>query len=376
MAKDNLLTYIADRVRHYQDLYKLSTGQAFMLWYGVEALGMDQDQAFEAVSYDGGNDKGIDLFYVDEEFERVIVGQGKYNKNGRYKADVGEFLQLLHTTDWLASPEALTRDGRDDLAGAARDYLDAIGRGFSVEYVYVYMGPANRDVAEAASLFNTNEAGSTPSRSSRVTSLELLQHVHDEYIDKSTRIAVETVSLSPDRVFEQSGAFGKALVATVPGGELKRLYEAHGYALFDRNVRLFLGARKGSVNAGIRDTLGSPKDRKNFWAYNNGLTFICDRYEYDDDTSELVLHNFSVVNGCQTTVSVASASTTAVKEVSLLARFISSPEEAIVDSVITYTNRQTPIQPWDISSQDKESEASEEGVRPGSQSILVHSAKR
>ena len=341
MATKELLNYIRQRVEHYEEFYSLTTGQAFMLWYGVEALSLDQDQAYEAVSYDGGNDKGVDLFFVDEEFERVIIGQGKYSRAGKYKAKTGEFLQLVHTTDWLADPEALERAGRPDLAAAARDYIDAVKRGFSVEYVYVYLGPLHKDVAEAASLFNKNEAASVPSKSARISGLELLQHVHDEYIDKSTRIAAETISISASHAFQQSGSFGKALVATISGSELKRLYESHGYALFDRNVRLFLGARKGSVNAGIRDTLGSAKERKNFWAYNNGLTFICDSYDFDPSSDEVAIHNFSIVNGCQTTVSVANASATAVKDVALLTRFISSPEEGVVDSVITYTNRQS-----------------------------------
>jgi len=351
MATNNLLKYIAERVDHYRVFYQLKTGSSFMLWYAIEALDLDQDQAYEAVVYDHGNDKSIDLFYIDDEYERIVIGQGKYQKNGRYLAKSGEFLELIHTTDWLNDPNALERDGRPDLAAAARDYIDAIRRGFSVEYVYVYMGPYKKDVEDAATLFNSSEVGNLPAKSARVVDISLLEHVHDEYIDKATRIASENLVFNSAEAFEQTGSFGKALVASISGSELKRLYETYGYALFDRNVRLFLGARKGSVNAGIRDTLNSTKDRKNFWAYNNGITIICDRYDYEE--GRVSLHNFSIVNGCQTTVSVASSSPSVVKDVSILARFISSPQEAVVDSVITYTNRQTPIQPWDISSQDK-----------------------
>ncbi len=73
------LKSITDRVNHYEQFYKLSKGRAFMLWYAVEALDLDQDSAHEAVSYDGGNDKSIDLFHIDDEFERVIIAQGKYS---------------------------------------------------------------------------------------------------------------------------------------------------------------------------------------------------------------------------------------------------------------------------------------------------------
>ena len=58
----------------------------------------------------------------------------------------------------------------------------------------------------------------------------------------------------------------------------------HGDSLFDRNIRLFLGSHKGGVNAGIKETLETPTERPNFWAYNNGVTFICDDYDYDAET--------------------------------------------------------------------------------------------
>lgn len=353
MTKSKFLAYLRQRVRQFERFYGISRGQAFMLWYAVEGLELDQDDAYEAVSYDGGNDKGIDFFRVDEEYERVVIAQGKYNSQGRYKPQTGELLELLHTTDWLSDPEALSREGREDLAAAAEDYIRALENGYSVEYIFVYCGSAKRELRDAAAKFTSSQMGETPARSARVVSLEHLIDLHEEYIDKSTRVAKEIVELDAAASFEQAGPYGSALVGSIPGTELQRLYEAHGMRLFDRNVRLFLGARKGGVNAGIRDTLVSPADRKNFWAYNNGMTLICDRYELRGDKGTVTLHNFSIVNGCQTTVSVANASVTAAREVSVLARIISVPAEALVDNIIVYTNSQNPIRPWDISSQDK-----------------------
>jgi hypothetical protein len=121
--------------------------------------------------------------------------------------------------------------------------------------------------------------------------------------------------------------------------------------LFDRNIRLFLGARKGGVNAGIRDTIDSDTERPNFWAYNNGVTFVCDSYEFDKPP-KLTLHNFSIVNGCQTTVTIGNSAASAAQKVRVLVRFIAAPERAI-DSVIRFTNSQNPIRLWDLSAQDK-----------------------
>jgi hypothetical protein len=179
------------------------------------------------------------------------------------------------------------------LAGAAQDYLDAVGRGFSVEYIYAYCGPSNKDVDDTARQFNVNEAGNVPSRSCRVVNLDNLSAEHDERINQSTRIGSVTLKCDPARSFEEKGGFGTALVTNLTGTQLRQLYLDHGDRLFDRNVRLFLGARKGGVNAGIRETIDSTADRINFWAYNNGVTFVCDSYDLDGD--QVVLNNFSIV---------------------------------------------------------------------------------
>jgi hypothetical protein len=67
----------------------------------------------------------------------------------------------------------------------------------------------------------------------------------------------------------------------------------------------------------------------------------------------MTIHNFSIVNGCQTTVSVARGHDPCPPEIDILARFIAASDGQVVDSIIRYTNSQTPIRQWDISSQDK-----------------------
>lgn len=351
MNKSTYLQHLKERVGHYRTTYGLSVGASFSMWYAAEALGLEEDEAYEAASYDGANDKDIDLFYVDDPNERVVIGQFKYRAKGDYGAKKPELLSLLHTTDWLKDPEALRRDGRDDLAAAAEEFERSIAAGYSVEYLYVYCGPARTDVDDAARQFNVAEAGSVPSRSCRVVNLPALVDDHAERVDQSTRITSEGLKIDASEKIEEQGAFGKALVTTLSGEQIRALHSKYGDRLFDRNVRLFLGARKGGVNAGLRDTLASTSDRKNFWAYNNGITFVCDTYDLKDDGT-FTLHNFSIVNGCQTAVSISNAKSSAAKDARVLTRFIAAPEKAI-DSIIRYNNSQNPIKLWDLVSQDK-----------------------
>lgn len=70
MTPGDFLKYVNQQVSRYRKEYTLSEGKAFALWYAVDGLGLQEDEAYEAVSLDGGNDKDIDLFYVDQEAER------------------------------------------------------------------------------------------------------------------------------------------------------------------------------------------------------------------------------------------------------------------------------------------------------------------
>jgi hypothetical protein len=80
------------------------------------------------------------------------------------------------------------------------------------------------------------------------------------------------------------------------------------------------------------------------------VTFVCDSFDLQD--TDLKLSNFSIVNGCQTTVSLWNASEAAAKEVKVSVRFIAPPER-LIDSIIRFNNSQNPIRLWDLSAQDK-----------------------
>ena len=56
---------------------QIAEPRAFMVWYAMEAFRLDQDEAEEVISYDGGNDRGVDLLFRDDERERIVVGQSK-----------------------------------------------------------------------------------------------------------------------------------------------------------------------------------------------------------------------------------------------------------------------------------------------------------
>lgn len=75
-------------------------------------------------------------------------------------------------------------------------------------------------------------------------------------------------------------------------------------ALFAFNIRKFLGARRGSVNSQIYDTLEDSSLRDAFWTLNNGIVCLCTGYRAVDD-EHIAFQNFTIVNGAQTISTLA-----------------------------------------------------------------------
>lgn len=97
-------------------------------------------------------------------------------------------------------------------------------------------------------------------------------------------------------------------LCVIPGEVLAALYEEHGSRLLEGNVRSFLTTKR-KVNKGIRNTV--LHEPQMFFGYNNGIGATAEAAEVhrtSDGGLRLVkLRDLQIVNGGQTTVSLASA---------------------------------------------------------------------
>lgn len=100
----------------------------------------------------------------------------------------------------------------------------------------------------------------------------------------------------------------RVLLTCVPGPTLAAIYNKHRAALLERNVRTFLQFT-GKVNKGIRETLLTEPGR--FLPYNNGLSATArsvDLVEGNGSVGSIrSVADFQIVNGGQTTASIAAA---------------------------------------------------------------------
>lgn len=96
-----------------------------------------------------------------------------------------------------------------------------------------------------------------------------------------------------------------AFYGTIALGQLADLHKQFGKALYEKNIRTFLG-RDTPVNAAIRDTLAERPDH--FQYLNNGVTALCQIIDPKNGTAkqkDFALTGVSIINGAQTVASTA-----------------------------------------------------------------------
>src|SRR5207249_354780 len=148
----------------------------------------------------------------------------------------------------------------------------------------------------------------------------------------------------------------QVLLSSMPGKILAEIYKTYRGRLLERNVRSFLQFT-GKVNRGIRDTLLNSPGR--FLAYNNGISATAASVDLEDVGAGLAriraVRDFQVVNGGQTTASIASCMRRDGADLSLVdvpMKLTVVPPAALDDLVpliSKYANTQNRIQEADFS---------------------------
>jgi hypothetical protein len=138
------------------------------------------------------------------------------------------------------------------------------------------------------------------------------------------------------------------------GSTLKDIANEHKDSLFNWNIRRFLG-KKGEVNKGLSNTLA--KEPEKFFYYNNGISVLCDSFDFDQDSRELTVQKAQVVNGAQTLGAIKNATSDELREVLVLVKLTavkhSTRERGIAAELIKTNNTQNTLRAPDFRSNDK-----------------------
>lgn len=147
-------------------------------------------------------------------------------------------------------------------------------------------------------------------------------------------------------------------LAVVSGQILNDLYLEYGSRLLEGNVRSFLSVR-GKVNKSIQNTIKNYPEM--FFAYNNGIAATASEIDVTNTSEGLKItriKDFQIVNGGQTTASIANTILTARKDESVdISRLFvpmkisvldHSMSERIIPKISEYSNSQNKVDASDF----------------------------
>lgn len=333
---------------------------ALQIEFGIEDL---VAVASDAV-VDGPDDKSVDVVYVDDATGRAVIAQGYEAAKSKSEAPATKAAGLAQGVQWLVSvPMAKVPERLKSAAQLLRQGLDDGSIG-AVDLWYVHNCQESTNVENELSV-----VGSTlndiltvryPDSEIDVNHREVGASTLEEFY-RSTQVAIdvtESLTVSVFGAFEESGDQWSSICASVPADWIVGLFEQYEESLFSANVRGYLGSRKSdrNINNGIKETArDNPQD---FWVFNNGITALVNDFSAKDVyrngkyvRTDLELSGIAIVNGAQTTGSLASSEAD-LTSVSIMARFVKCTSSETIRRIIRFNNRQNKVEAVDFRSND------------------------
>lgn len=294
------LPELLNKERPKADQDKKQLSRAFSGFVLHKMLNVGIADAAQSV-VDDFDDNGLDAIHYEATSKTLYLVQTKLREREQF--DEGDAIRFRKGADLLLSQRydrfnANVRSRKDELD----DVFDEAER---IQLVVAYVGTGFSAHAKA----------------------ELKELTEDQEHHEVGRLQPDIVEYGPDKVqadllAEQSvGVVNDSLVLSKwqhIGGhrdthigvalvsDLVALHKKHNKALYERNIRYFLGSRESDVNKSIQDTLRAAPDE--FFYLNNGVTALADLVEAPQGTKankRLRLRGLSVINGAQTISSAA-----------------------------------------------------------------------
>ncbi|MBY4571131.1 hypothetical protein ACN95_14005 [Gordonia sihwensis] len=310
---------------------------------------------------DGSRDRKCDLVFIDAESKTAILAQGYFSKDHtKPEASANKAADLGIAATWI-----LGNQRPDDLGAslrtAAEELHDSIESGEvdSIELWYSHNLPESTNVSDelerAARTASAILVQQYPDQKVEVRYLEVGRNtLSDWYTSKKNPILVtDTIRVPAGDWITESGDEWTAVCTSVPATWLHKLYEEHSDRLFSANVRGYMPRRRSAqnINFGIEQTAKDTPGR--FWAFNNGVTALVNGFDHNKRSRKLQVSGIAVVNGAQTTGSLARVDRDRLGDARVMIRFVQSSNRNLIEDIIRYNNSQNQIKPSDFRSGDR-----------------------
>lgn len=309
---------------------------------------------------DGSGDKKNDLIFIDEELGTAVIIQAYVSKSTKKTAPSNKASDLNTAVTWLlAMPES-------NLPQQIRSHALRLRRGIEAGTItklyvwYVHNCNESKNVEdELTAVKHTLAAALAAHHAGKVISTFVSEIGNSTFTTwyeetQSPIVVNDSFNFECKDGFETHGKLWRAFVTMLPAEVLHQAYKNHGVKLFSANIRDYLGARasQSNINHGIKQTLAQTPE--NFWVFNNGLTVLTHKFNFDKVTSKLNVEGLAIVNGAQTTGAIGSLDQPPNKTALVPVRFVAVPGDnrELIHEIVRYNNSQNQVTAADFRSTD------------------------
>lgn len=315
-------------------------------------------QAAAASVVDDFNDKGIDAVHYDEDSETLYLLQTKLKESEQFKQD--------DALPFCEGVRSFIRQDFDDFnqnfQNRKADFETALQECRRIKIVIPYTGDGiSKTASDALQALVDSEVSYEERLDTDVEYYTAAEIVRDLLAEQAYEPVHTEIALQKHAGVEvpRKTYYGIARLT-----DLVALHQDKGKALYERNIRYFLGSSRSEVNKSIKSTLSD--EPASFFYLNNGVTAVCDEIEPRGNTSNGLYRKFkvrglSIINGAQTVASAAEFVTqnpgSNIDDAKVLLTLIKAPADGAFGRRVTKArNHQNPVQTANFASLDETQE--------------------
>lgn len=283
-----------------QDKQNKQVSRAFSAFVLQSKFGLDAKTAAEQVT-DDFNDNGIDAVYYHEVDKTLYLLQSKLKANEQFSQEEAQAfvsgIQLLLNSQ--------LDDFNNNFQNRRQSIEEALDQCDYIQLVVAYTGDSVSLHAQTTLLRLITNEQEEDDRLRKV-----VEYFDSQAVAESLRLeqALKPVKIERLKIhkFRELDAPRKTVFGLVSVIDLIMLHNQHDKALYEKNIRYFIGSGRRGVNSAIKETLLNKPD--SFLHLNNGITLVCSVVtgrSKNNTTRNFDLLGASVVNGAQTIASAA-----------------------------------------------------------------------
>lgn len=317
---------------------------------------------------DGGQDKQIDCITIEENQGEGVIYITQIKNEESFSSNT--IIKIRNGLHWVfkkkrADIDSLANIKFKDKINECKSLISLIGpSNIEVKVGYICNGmtdslsdECNQEIKTILDEFDNDVFSSFSFET--IGAIEIVDLINSQ--EKKNRrinadIKIKYDTNSPSLIKYHSHGL-KGIICTTSAKEIAQIVntDSKGF-VFDLNIRKYLGNR-GAVNRDIKETCSDEDSSYLFWFLNNGVTIVCDKVDpvTDPDDPHIKVENLQIVNGCQTSTSLAIAEKEGIlqDDVKIILKVFETTDLGLVDKVVLTTNNQNKITNRNLRANDR-----------------------